>query len=590
MSTVDTPVLIIGAGPAGLTTAVALAKYEIDHIIVEKYAWTAHSPRAHIVNPRTVEIMRHLGIEDEVREVSSLHQHLRHHVWYTTLNRPEIARKEAWGTSPHRRADYESASPCPSINCPQTSFEPVLVQALRDAGSDVRFENVLTSLEREGDHWVSTVENRNTGEVQTIRSTYVVGADGARTSVLGAAGLEVEGPSGLFHAANIWFKANLSKYLEHRPGVLTWSMSPGPQPPLGLGTFICMKPFDEFVLCLFYDPKQDDLSQMSEEEAIRRIERAVGEPVEKVEIKEISGWKVNAQVAPQYAKDGAFCMGDAVHRHPPTNGLGLNMSVADGYNLAWKLAMVIKGDAGEELLDTYNAERQPIGATGVDRAIRSLHQANEIQEAVGLLPGLSEEEGWAAIDSLREPGELGDQRRRALREALDKNENRFNALGLEVGYQYDAGALVHDDTPYAPFEGDPVLEFQTTTRPGARVPHARLVRNGQEISSLDLVDGLQFALYAGIDADHWDEAAATVSRETGIDVVVHRIGGSEILDPYWEWEDAREVGHAGAVLVRPDRHIAWRSVDRPADATAELRSVMNQVMSLDPSRLVGSSQ
>ncbi|WP_026061412.1 FAD-dependent monooxygenase [Rhodococcus rhodochrous] len=580
MADVETPVLIVGAGPAGLTAALALAKFGIEHVLVEKYPGTAHSPRAHIVNPRTVEIMRHLGIQDEIEAVSAPHERLRHHVWYTTLNQPEIARREAWGTSPHRKADYLTASPCPSINCPQTRFEPVLVDAVRKAGSDVQFQRELVSTKRDGDHWVSTIRNREDESTYTIRSRYVIGADGARTKMLGFAGLDIEGPSGLFHAANIWFKADLSRYLAHRPGVLTWNMYPGPQPPLALGTFICMNPFDEFVLNRFYDPEVEDLSEMTEEQAIRHVERAVGEPVDDIEILGISGWKVNAQIAPEYARDGVFCMGDAVHRHPPTNGLGLNMSVADAYNLAWKLALVLRGEAGPELLDTYNSERQPIGATGVDRAIRSLHQATAIQEAVGLHEGLSEEEGWQALASLKDPGPLGDERRAALRAALDKNENRFNALGLEVGYHYDTGALVHDETPYPPFEGDPVLDFQTTTRPGARVPHARLIRNGAQISTLDLIDGLEFALLVGLDAEHWFEAAEKASVELGVKIVAHQIGGDDILDPYWEWIDAREVGHAGAVLVRPDRHIAWRSVDRPADATAELTRVMKAVLSV----------
>ncbi|MGY4711571.1 FAD-dependent monooxygenase [Mycolicibacterium sp. CBM1] len=577
MKTLRTPITIVGAGPAGLTTALALASYGVEHRLIERHPGPAHTPRAHIVNQRTVEIMRHLGIEEQLTAASSSHESMRHSVWYTTLTQPEVARRECWGTEWTQYAQYKAASPCTPLNCPQTSFEPVLIDAVRARGSEVHFGHEFVTMERSGDGWLSTVRDRSDDTLYQIQSDFVVGADGAKAKVLNLVGLDVEGKSGLFHAANIWFRADLSRHFAHRPGVLMWNIHPDPAAPWGLGTFICMKPFTEFVLVRMYDPAREDLTAMSDRQAIDYIERAVGEPVGEVEILNIAGWQVNAQVAPSYGRDGAYSAGDAVHRHPPTNGLGLNMSVADGFNLAWKLALVHQGKAGAALLDTYSTERQPVGAAGVERAITSLYDAAAFRDAVGLTPDLTEEQGWRALQVLNEPTPEGDERRAALRAALDQTDYRFNALGLEVGYQYRTGALVDDAASEPCTDRDPVLHYERTTRPGARLPHARLERDRVPISSLDLVDGLQFSLLVGLYCQHWRDAARQVSDVLGVDIAVHEIGGGAILDPYFEWADSRQVGHDGAVLVRPDRHVAWRSVTG-SNAAARLETAMRRIL------------
>lgn len=155
-------------------------------------------------------------------------------------------------------------------------------------------------MERDGEYWLSSVRDRRDGSTYQVRSKFVIGADGARASVLNLLGPDVDGQAGLLHAANIWFEADLSWYFEHRPGVVSWNVHPGPQPPLGLGTIICHDPFREFVLVRFFDPEKEDLAQMTDEEALAHMERAVGEPVEDVEILGIAGWQVNDQVASTY--------------------------------------------------------------------------------------------------------------------------------------------------------------------------------------------------------------------------------------------------------------------------------------------------
>ncbi len=573
----DVPVLIVGAGPAGLVSSLALSRYGVEHVLVERHPGTAHTPRAHIVNQRTVEILRHLGVEDRFHELAVPQEYMRNNLWVTSLAGREIVRSETWGTSARVLGEYRAASPCPMANCPQTVFEPMLVDALRAAGEEVRFGHELETLVQDAGGVSSTVRNRATGELITVRSRYVIGADGARSRVLGLAGLTVAGRSGIAQAANVWFEADLSRYLAHRPGVLVWNVMPGPLPPLRLGTLICHKPFTEFVLAFMYDPEREDPAELTTEELVARVHAAIGDDRVEVTVKGVAGWQVNAQVAPSYSAGRVFCMGDAVHRHPPTNGLGLNMAVADAYNLAWKLALVLDGRAGSALLDSYSAERRPVGARGVDRAITSLGDMAAVDAALGLEPGQPEPDGWAALDALDEPGPVGAERRRVLDEAIAMTDYQFNAHGLELGYRYTGDAII-DPGPVP--ESDATLTYRATTRPGARVPHARLERDGVPLSTLDLVDGLGFALLTGPGGQRWAAVAAEVGARLDVPISVQVIGRGTggPADPYGDWAAVREVECDGCVLVRPDRHVAWRYPRFDAAGAAELGVVMERVL------------
>lgn len=444
---VETTVLIVGAGPAGLTMALALEQYGVSHHLIERYAGTAHMPRAHIINQRTTEIMRHLGIEHDLLQVAVPNEFMANNLYVTTLNRPEVARREVYGRGADRRQQYSQASPCEVVNCPQTVFEPMLVTALRRNGSDVHFQQEWLDTRKDGDGYVSTIRDLRTGATFTARSRFIIGADGGRSRVLDEAGLRVDGQTALFHAANIWFKADLGSYLAHRPGVLVFNVHPGPLPPQRLGTLVCHHPFDEYILIRYYDPAKEDLAAMTAEDARAHVEAFVGEPLDQIEVKGVSGWTVNRQTATKFSSEAIFCVGDAVHRHPPSSGLGLNMSVADAFNLAWKIALVDRGVAGRGLLETYDTERRPIDEAGVARAVSSLIESIELTDALGLTDGQTEEEGWATLAELDSPSPAGDARRRALADALDVSDLQFNAIGLELGYAYEAGAVIADEAP-----------------------------------------------------------------------------------------------------------------------------------------------
>lgn len=219
MSTIETDVLVVGAGPAGLTMAALLARHGVNAITINKYPGTAHSPRAHITNQRTVEVFRDLGIEDAVRAAAVPNELMGNNVWATSFADEEIARLLTWGSGPERHGDYESASPSQMCNIPQHILEPVLLQGALDQGADIRFNTELVAIEQDGGV-TATVRGREDGVEQTIRAKYVVGADGGRSVVADQLGFTFRGEAGLGAAANIWLEADLTAYTAHRPGTL----------------------------------------------------------------------------------------------------------------------------------------------------------------------------------------------------------------------------------------------------------------------------------------------------------------------------------------------------------------------------------
>jgi 2,4-dichlorophenol 6-monooxygenase len=575
----EVPVLIVGAGPAGLATALLLSRYGVPNMLVERHSGTAHTPRAHIVNQRTVEIFRHMGIEDKLLAAGTPQELMSNNVWATSLAGLEVARLQTWGTSPERAADYHKASPSPMTNCPQTVLEPILLQAIQESAiTDVRFGHEFHRLDRDDDGVTVVIEDRDAGTTLTVRCQYLIGADGGRSVILEQAGLGVDGEAGLSHAANIWFEADLTRFLAHRPGVLYWNTSPGTDFMVGAGTLICHKPWREFVMVIMYDPDRETISD-DEDFLIGRVHKVIGDSSVDVTLKGMSMWQINHQVAPSYSAGRVLCMGDAVHRHPPTNGLGLNTSVADAFNLAWKLALVLDGHAGQQLLESYSVERQPVGQAVVDRALASVTDMAAIPAALGFHPDQSEEDGWASLAGLYEPGEEGDRRRAALRDAVEVTNYQFNAHGVEVGYRYRHGAIVNDGTAEPVSPRDAQLYYHPTTWPGAHLPHVWLERDGQQLSSLDLVAGTRFALLTGIGGEGWTDAARAVEQTTGVGIDVHVIGSRDgIIDIYGDWDRLRGVGTTGCVLVRPDRHVAWRADQIDRDATRLLHEVMQQLL------------
>jgi len=578
--TIETDVLVVGSGPAGLTTALGLASQNIDHIVVTKYRWTANTPRAHITNQGAMEIFRDFHIEKDVLEKAVPHELMGDTVFCTSLAGEEIGRVRTWGIHPRREADYTMASPTKNCDIPQDLLEPILLARAAKLGSKVRFNTEFISFVQDAEGVTSTVTDLISGEQYTIRSKYLIGADGGRSKVAEQAQLPMEGAMDIAGSMNIVFKADLSQYVAHRPSVLYWVLQPGSTiGGIGLGLVRMVRTWDQWLIVWGYDINQP-APVVTDEMATALIRNLVGAQDLEVEIMSTSVWGNNKMYATQMSNGRVYCMGDATHRHPPSNGLGSNTSIQDAFNLAWKLAYVIKGLAGSELLDSYSAERAPIAKEIVLRANKSIEEFGAILQALGILDTQDPKVMQTRIDARRDNTPEGAKRRAELKTALELKDYEFNAHGVELGQRYASNAVVKDGTPEPVKDRDPELYYHPTTWPGARLPHVWLGRDGHKVSTKDITGKGKFTILTGIAGENWVSACQHVAKELGLEIDIHIIGpGREFTDVYDDWARLREVAEDGCVLVRPDQYVAWRSAHLGEDASSELLKVMKTILS-----------
>jgi 2,4-dichlorophenol 6-monooxygenase len=565
-------VLVVGAGPAGLTAASLLARAGIDTLTVTKYA-TANSPRAHITNQRTMEILRDLGIEDRVQSRALPHHLMGKQVFATAFAGREISRMMTWGTGDDRIGEYRAASPCEMCNIPQHVLEPIMLEHARGLGADIRLHHEVVALHEEADAVIARARPRDGSPEFEVAARYVVGCDGARTIVGDQGGFEFEGQSGLGNAITVWIDADLTRYTRHRSGALFVVCNPGSDDIVSIWT--CIEPWNEWsTIFVRHGQKPNELS---EEAVLPRVRAAIGDPDVEVRIRNISQWEFNHVVAAHYRRGRMFLAGDAAHRHPPANGLGSNTSMQDAYNLAWKLALVVRGTAGDRLLDSYDAERQPVGRQVVDRANQSVGEMLPWLAAAGALDGLDADAATKQLDEIFGPD--GADARQAMLSGLELMNAQFNAHGVELGQRYDSGAVVGDGTPFPPYTRDPELHYHPTSHPGAALPHAWLGRETHDVSTLDLGAYDRFTLITGADGDTWEAAAVAVSAHLGVEVRPFRVAlGQEHNDVLGTWTRTREVAEHGCLLVRPDRIVAWRSAGRVDDPAGVLADVMRTIL------------
>ncbi len=577
---IETDVLVVGSGPAGSAAAALLSTYGVANIQITKYGWLSDTPRAHITNQRTMEVLRDLGVEEKAMQFASHQELMANNVFCYSLSEEEFGRILSWGNHPARKADYELASPTSICDLPQTFLEPILVEAAASRGSMLRFNTEFLDLSQDPDGVTATVKDRITGETYAIRSKYLIGADGGRSKVAEKIGLPMEGQMGLSGSMNILFDADLTRYVAHRPSVLYWILQPGANiGGIGAGVIRMVRPWNQWLAIWGYDISDGEM-KLTDEKAEAIVRNLIGDDEVPIKIRSTSTWTVNNLYAGRYSEGRVFCMGDAVHRHPPLNGLGSNTSVQDAYNLAWKLKLVLDGKADPNLLDTYSAERQPVGKQIVTRANKSIEDYPPIFDALGLLSSNDPEEAYASIQRRKDATGEGKQRRRRLNEAIRRKNYEFNTHGVELNQRYRSDAIVSDGSPEPEYRRDPELFYQATTWPGARLPHVWVEHERTRKSTLDLCGQGRFTLLTGIGGEPWSEAAAAVARRYGVPVEVVTIGpsGCDALDIYADWYWQSEVEEEGCVLVRPDMHVAWRSASAVSDATERLLDVFARIL------------
>lgn len=574
----ETDVLIIGAGPTGSTAALALATYGVKAHMVSRQSWLANSPRAHITNQRAMEVLRDLNVEKECRLHATPWEQMGEMLFTTSFAGKELVRLRAWGRGDERIGDYISGSPCPLIDLIQPEIEPILLKNAAERGATFSFNTEYLGHEQDDAGVQTFLRDRLTGQEYVIRSRYLIGADGARSKVLEDLGLTIEGELNRAGMVHVLFDADLERYAAHRAGMLHWVISDvASLGEIGMGLIRAIRPWKSWLAGWGFDLEKGE-PDVSEDRVLEKIKALIGDDSIKVEILKTSIWYVNQAYAPEYAKGRVFCAGDAVHRHPPSSGLGLNTCVQDAFNLAWKLAYVIAGHAGDRLLETYSRERAPIGKQIVQRANQSRLDYGELNAAFRVEG--AEHPVRAGIARFRDLGPEGIKARKAVQQALALKNTEFNAQGVEMNQRYVSSCVLSAaDCEEELWGRDPQLYLQPASIPGAKIPHVWLIdAKGNRISTLDIVGKGRFTLITGLSGQAWVKASKLLSLPYLRTVV---IGEADVLDIYCDWQRIRDVDEAGALLVRPDGYIAWRakqSVESVEQATKLLSAALQKLL------------
>ncbi|MFI5527164.1 FAD-dependent monooxygenase [Kitasatospora sp. NPDC051853] len=527
------PVLIVGGGLTGLSAAVFLAHHGVRAILVERHPDTSTHPKARAINPRTMELYRAVGIEEQVRAGRSPISGNTDLVHVETLAGAERVRMP--NATPE---DIGRISPTQWTLIDQNQLEPILRARAVEVGADVRFHTRVDAVTEDQDGVRARVTDLATGRSEELRAAYLIAADGSRSPVRELLSIGAAGPGTITNLVSVFFEADLTEALRGRRIIAAYVNNPEVR-----GTLIPIDNDRRWVLNVSYFPDRGQRAEdFTEERCTAVIRAAVGVPelALKVESTHLPSWDISARVADAFATRRVFVAGDAAHVMPPTGAFGASTGIQDAYNLAWKLALVLAGQAGPGLLESYQAERRPVAEQTVRQAM------------------------------LRFAVREGKQFQEVAADLLDETTVTF-------GYRYPAGAFAAEPGADAgPFE-EPA---RPTGRPGARAPHLVLGGPHGPVSCLDLF-GDGFVLLADGAAGDWTERAVAGAGRLGVPLAVHRIGpDGEFTDPEGAFRARYGLPLGGASLVRPDGFVAWRSTGRdtaPDEAvTGALRTLLDR--------------
>lgn len=504
--TTDIDVLIVGAGPVGISAAMLLHKMGRSVRIIERREGPQRAPAAHVINARTFEVWRQIGVNvDHLRSLAQDPQAAGQVHWVTKLGGTVL------GSLPYERQGDEmlAITPTPLRNLAQHILEPVLVDELSSMGIAVEYSTQWLSIVQEDESVVSTVSHNQNDEV--IVAKYLLGCDGASSAVRRASGIVMEGPDNLQSFATIHFTADLSTLTRECPGVLFWLCDQG----MG-GTLISHGGDNEWVY--MHPVDADFIISQSDEEFEAMVRSVLIDAQVDIKILRTSSWTMTSQIADRYRDRRVFLVGDAAHRFPPSGGMGLNSGVQDAHNLAWKLDAVITDTADDTLLDTYDPERRPVAQRNAQASLENAFKMIKVFEALG------------------KPDQEG------LSQAINNQQTHFDMFGLQMGFRYE---LEGSTTPIAPLSDDVIRNYTPSTEPGCRLPHGWLIRNDQRISSLDLIGLTGTTVIAGPTAEV-DGNCLQVSRDFD--------------DPDNWWGAVLGFADDAYITVRPDQHIASRDL------------------------------
>ncbi|GAA3748278.1 FAD-dependent monooxygenase [Streptomyces tremellae] len=586
MSTVEVPVLVVGGGGCGLAASVFLSDLGVRHLLVERRESTSVLPRAHYLNQRTMEVFRQHGIADDVYRISTPPAHMSEVVWRTSLggdgpvDARELHRMEAFGGG-STAGPYAADSTGPPTNLPQHRLEPLLRgHAEQRAPGDLLFHHEMEGFTQDDEGVTARVTDRFTGEVTTVRARYLLGADGGR-SVGAALGIPMDGAGGGFTIISVHFSADLSRWwsdpvlMTHifgTDGEVSVLVTSGPE---------WGRASREWALH-FRVPPTTAAGDLGAETVTTRVRELLKLPRDvDVHVHHVSEYRPEAVVARAFRAGRVFLAGDAAHRQPPAAGGGLNTAIQDVHNLAWKLGAVLAGQAGDALLDTYEAERLPTARRNVGWAMRCLLNYGVLFAGLGIAHG-QRAATEANLRELLSDTPMGETRRAVVREVFHTQRIEYQAHDIELGHSYASDAVLPDGSPPPP--RDPMgAVHHPSTRPGHRLPHAWLRHGGTRVSTHDLVgDSGGFVLLTGASGEVWTEAAKKAADTCGVALTVVRVGGgndaADPTDAEGAWARVRATGDDGAVLVRPDQHVAWRARHAGPSPDLDLGAALRRVL------------
>ncbi|PBI87717.1 2,4-dichlorophenol 6-monooxygenase [Variovorax boronicumulans] len=553
----DAPVAIVGAGPAGLTAAILLLQLGIDVKVFERRDGPCLYPQAHVVNTRTGEILREMAVFDAVAAIAAPEDRLNYITWSPTLSGRRFG-KLKYQNGLDRETYTKPISAARTLNIAQDRFERLLGTRFAALGGEILFDHEVVGTAQEGDAAVLTIRTKGQEE-RLERFRYVLACDGAGSLIRRQLGIQMEGPPSMARFAHAYFKADLSAYLGEESGPVHFISGPEVR-----GAFIGFDLESTWAfLCMM--PEGVTEQDYQGEVMLELIRRALGDPKAEVDLVMVNGWNMSAQVAERFQDGPFFLVGDSAHRFPPTGGLGLNTGVQDAHNIAWKLAAVLQGRAGPSLLDSYTEERQPVASQNRDRSLSNAMKMADVDQAIGtqtlapVNPAIVHQPVVAAsLQDLHDESPQARSRLEKIHAAIAQQRPHFESLQMELGYAYDTSAQPSDTE----------RRYRPKITLGGLLPHFPVKSADGMRASADLLSKTAFTLFvSSSSAEAWKNlldtlAQAMTDRTCQMPV---RVQALDVRDDVF---GALDPAGCGALLVRPDGHIAWQSSDRPSGTSA----------------------